>query len=111
MAERATERRELERKLLRAMKAKWFSFRTLAAETGLSSFIATAALLGQMSLPKEVVALTAIHPKAELGDSAHLVPARFRELLGRPRHQVDWERKHDGRTTFTGDVEQCGEVT
>jgi cyanate lyase len=46
-------RRELERKMLRAMKAKWFSFRTLAAETGLSSFIATAALLGQMSLPKE----------------------------------------------------------
>jgi cyanate lyase len=39
--------------MLRAMKAKRFSFRTLAAETGLPPFIVTAALLGQMSLPKE----------------------------------------------------------
>ncbi len=50
---RAIERRELERKLLRAMKAKRLSFRTLAAETGLSPFIVTAALLGRMSLPQE----------------------------------------------------------
>lgn len=53
MKERATERRELERKMLRAMKAKRLSLRTLAAKAGLSSFIVTAALLGRTSLPKE----------------------------------------------------------
>jgi cyanate lyase len=42
--------------MLRAMKAKRFSFRTLAAEAGLPPFIATAALLGEMSLPKEAAA-------------------------------------------------------
>jgi hypothetical protein len=31
--------------------------------------------------------------------------------LRRPRHQVDWNRKHDRRATFTRDVEQCREVT
>jgi len=63
------------------MKAKRFSFRTLAAGAGLSPFIATAALLGQMSLGKEAAAkiaalldipearnfLTAIPPSSALG--------------------------------------------
>jgi cyanate lyase len=56
MTERATERRELESQMLRAMKAKRFSFRTLAAEAGLPPFLATAALFGRMSLGKEPAA-------------------------------------------------------
>lgn len=59
MSELATERQDLERKMLRAMKAKGTSFRRLAAETGLSPFIVTAALLGKMSLPKEAAAKVA----------------------------------------------------
>jgi cyanate lyase len=53
MTELAGERQIVERKMLRAMKAKGLSFRRLAEEIGLSPFIVTAALLGQMSLPKD----------------------------------------------------------
>jgi len=59
MTELGNERPVLERKLFRAMKAKGLSLRRLAAETGLSPFIVTAALLGQMSLPKEAAAKVA----------------------------------------------------
>ena len=45
--------------MLRAMKAKRLSFRTLATEAGLSPFIVTAALLGRVSLPKEGAAKVA----------------------------------------------------
>jgi len=47
------------RKMLHAMKTKGFCFRSLASEVGLSPFIVTAALLGQMSLPKEAAARAA----------------------------------------------------
>jgi cyanate lyase len=53
MVERATERRELKHKMLRAVKAKRLTLKTLAVEVGLSPFIVTAALLGGMSLPPE----------------------------------------------------------
>ena len=59
MTELGNERPVLERKLFRAMKAKGLSLRRLAAETGLSPFIVTAALFGQMSLPKEAAAKVA----------------------------------------------------
>jgi len=67
----------------RAMKAKGFSFRSLAAEIGLSPFIVTAALLGQMSLPKEAAALAAAAldiPEAQ--DLLMQVP--MRGSLGQP---------------------------
>ena len=51
MMRRAGDRRELERRILRAMKAKGISFRGLATETGLPPFTIAAALLGQVSLP------------------------------------------------------------
>ena len=56
MTELANDREALRCKMLRAMKMKGLSFRGLADEVGLSPFIATAALLGQMSLPKEAAA-------------------------------------------------------
>ena len=59
MTEIANDPEALRRSMQRAMKAKGFSFRSLAAEIGLSPFIVTAALLGQMSLPKEAAALAA----------------------------------------------------
>jgi cyanate lyase len=59
MMRRAGDRRELERKILRAMKAKGTSFRRLATETGLPPFTIAAALLGQVSLPKNVAAKVA----------------------------------------------------
>ena len=59
MTELAHDRGVFSRKILRAMKAKGLPFRRLAAETGLSPFIVTAALLGQMSLPKEAAAKVA----------------------------------------------------
>jgi cyanate lyase len=59
MTERAGERRELEGKILQAMKAKGIPFRRLAAETGLPPFRIVAALLGQGTLPKNVAAKVA----------------------------------------------------
>ena len=59
MTELVCDPKALRRRMLCAMKAKGFSFRSLAAEIGLSPFIATAALLGQMSLPKEAAARAA----------------------------------------------------
>ena len=53
MTEIAGEDRALfSRKIRSAMKTKGLSFRRLAHEVGLSPFIVTAALLGQMQLPK-----------------------------------------------------------
>jgi cyanate lyase len=54
MMRRAGDRRELERRILRAMKAKGISFRRLATETGLPPFTIAAALLGQVSLSKNL---------------------------------------------------------
>jgi cyanate lyase len=59
MTELANDREVLRRKILRAMKTKGLSYRSLAAKVGLSPFIVTAALLGQMSLPKEAAAKAA----------------------------------------------------
>ena len=59
MTELANDREALRRKMLRAMKTKGLSYRSLAAKVGLSPFIVTAALLGQMSLPKEAAAKAA----------------------------------------------------
>ena len=59
MTELASDREVLRRKMLRAMKEKGLSFKNLAAEIGLSPFIVTAALLGQMSLPKGAAAKAA----------------------------------------------------
>ena len=59
MTELAHDREVVSKKILRAMKAKELSFRRLAEQTGLSPFIVTAALLGQMSLPKEAAAKVA----------------------------------------------------
>ena len=42
----------LRRRILRAMQANGLTFASLAARLGLSPFIVTASLLGQMSLPK-----------------------------------------------------------
>jgi cyanate lyase len=59
MMRRAGDRRELERKILQAMKAKEISFKRLAIETGLPPFTIAAALLGQVSLSKKVAAKVA----------------------------------------------------
>jgi cyanate lyase len=56
---RAGERRELQGKILQAMKAKGIPFRRLATETGLPPFRIVAALLGQVTLPKNVGAKVA----------------------------------------------------
>jgi len=82
MTELVNEQQATERKMLRAMKAKGFSFRRLAAETGLSPFIVTAALLGQMSLPKEAAAKVAtVLGMPEARD--FLISAPSRAPLGR----------------------------
>ena len=59
MTELAHDREVVSRKILRAMKAKGLSFRGVADELGLPPFVITAALLGQMSLPKEIAARAA----------------------------------------------------
>ena len=59
MTEIVDNRKFLEHKLQSAMKAKGLSFKRLADEVGLSPFIVTAALLGQMSLPKAAAAKAA----------------------------------------------------
>ena len=56
MSELAREREALSRACLKTMRAKGLTFKKLAEEIGVSSFIAAAALLGQMALPKEVAA-------------------------------------------------------
>ena len=56
MSELAREREALSRACVKAMRAKGLSFKRLADEIGVSSFITAAALLGQMALPKEVTA-------------------------------------------------------
>jgi cyanate lyase len=82
MTERATERRELERRMLRAMKAKRLSFRTLATEAGLRPFTVTAALLGRVSLPKEGAAkVAAMLGMPEVRDALIEIP--FTGSLGR----------------------------
>jgi cyanate lyase len=59
MSELAREREALSRACVKAMRAKGLSFKRLADEIGVSSFITAAALLGQMALPKEVAAKAA----------------------------------------------------
>jgi cyanate lyase len=59
VTELANDPEVLRRGILRAMKARGLSYRSMAAEVGLSPFIVTAALLGQMSLPKEAAAKAA----------------------------------------------------
>ena len=46
------EREALSRKCLQAMAAKGMTFKLLASQVGLSPFVTTAALLGQMPLPE-----------------------------------------------------------
>src|SRR4029079_5623082 len=59
MSELATEREALSRACVKTMRAKGFTFKTLADEIGVSSFITAAALLRQMALPQEVAARAA----------------------------------------------------
>ena len=54
MSELAGEREAFSRACVKAMRAKGLTFKRLADEIGVSSFITAAALLGQMALPKEV---------------------------------------------------------
>ena len=54
MMRRAGDRRKLERGILEAMKARGISFRRLETQTGLPPFKIAAALLGQVSLSKNV---------------------------------------------------------
>jgi cyanate lyase len=53
MSDHQTDREALSRRCLRAIAAKELTFKSLAAKIGLSPFITTAALLGQMPLPDE----------------------------------------------------------
>jgi cyanate lyase len=77
MTELAHDREVVSRKLLRAMKAKGLSFRRLAERIGLSPFIVTAALLGQMSLPKEAAAkVAAVLEMPEAEDFLTEIPLR-----------------------------------
>jgi cyanate lyase len=83
MTKVTNDREFLRCKMLRAIKAKGLSFRRLADEIGLSPFIVTAALLGQMSLPKESAAKAAAAlemPEAE--DFLTEIP--LRGSLGQP---------------------------
>ena len=59
MTEPADNPEILRRKILRAMKLKGLNFKSLAAKIGLSPFIVTASVLGQMSLPPEAAARVA----------------------------------------------------
>jgi cyanate lyase len=87
----------LRQRILRAMQAKGLAFRSLAARIGLSPFIVTASLLGQMSLPKEAAAkaaaaldiaeaeefLTRIPMRGSLGQAIPIDPLiyRFYEIV------------------------------
>ena len=51
MSELAREREALSRAYVKTMRAKGLTFKRLADEIGVSSFIAAAALLWQMALP------------------------------------------------------------
>ena len=53
MSELAREREALSRACVKTMRAKGLTLKRLADEIGVSSFIAAAALLGQMALPKD----------------------------------------------------------
>src|SRR4029078_6361617 len=59
MSELATEREALSRACVKTMRAKGLTFKALADQIGVSSFITAAALLGTMALPKEVAARAA----------------------------------------------------
>ena len=59
MSEYAKEREAGIRKILAAMKSKQMTFRTLAEKAGLSPFIVTASVMGQMALPKDAAARAA----------------------------------------------------
>jgi len=75
------ERENLSRKCLQAMAAKGLTFKLLASQVGLSPFVTTAALLGQMPLPEAaaVKAATALDlPEAE----AFLTEIPMRGSLG-----------------------------
>lgn len=53
MSGHQTDREALSRKCLKEMAVKGLTFKSLAAKIGVSPFIATAAVLGQMPLPDE----------------------------------------------------------
>jgi cyanate lyase len=73
----ADDRTPFARKMRSAMKAKGLSFRKLADDVGLSPFIVTAALLGQMSLPKDAAArVAAVLAMPEAEDSLTEIPMR-----------------------------------
>ena len=87
----------LRRRILRAMQAKGLTFASMAARLGLSPFIVTASLLGQMSLPKKAAAeaasaldiaeaedfLTQIPMRGSLGQAVPTDPViyRFYEIV------------------------------
>ena len=87
----------LRRRILRAMQANGLTFASLAARLGLSPFIVTASLLGQMSLPKKAAAeaasaldiaeaedfLTQIPMRGSLGQAVPTDPViyRFYEIV------------------------------
>jgi len=97
MTELANDREALRRKILRAMKTKGLSYRSLAAKVGLSPFIVTAALHGQMQLPKDAAVraakaldvaeaeefLTEIPMRGSLGQAVPTDPTiyRFYEIV------------------------------
>jgi cyanate lyase len=77
MTDIADDRTPFARKMRSAMKAKGLSFRKLADDVGLSPFIVTAALLGQMSLPKAAAArVAAVLAMPEAEDSLAEIPMR-----------------------------------
>jgi cyanate lyase len=77
MTDVADDRTLLARKMRGAMKAKGLSFRKLADDVGLSPFIVTAALLGQMSLPKTAAAkVAAVLGMPEVEDPLTEIPMR-----------------------------------
>jgi cyanate lyase len=83
MTELVDDREALRRKMLRAMKTKGLSFRGLAGDVGLSPFIVTAAMLGQMALPEEAAAkAAAVLDIPEARDVLMEIP--MRGSLGQP---------------------------
>jgi cyanate lyase len=77
MSEQAGERAAGTRKILGAMKAKRLTFRALAREIGLSPFIVTASIMGQMALPKDAASRAAVVlGLSEAEDFLTEIPAR-----------------------------------
>ena len=70
------ERDEMSAKIVRAMRDRKLTFKAIAKQVGLSPFIVTAALLGQMSLPPDA---------AKKAAKALRMPAADSRIAGRAR--------------------------